>query len=268
MEMLLLLPPLDSKGVKSASDRTRSLACAALVVALHVVGAAQAQTLLTAVDPAVYPAVDPAVVPAVVPVRETAAGAPVPAAGEILYLFQRIALAHSARSATISIDFTPSAWRVGSPEGPAATLAQVKSVFGQLQPVIVAGRCLQVADGAALRPCAVALGRPDFAGIFNPELPGEVFGWVATAPSTKLGGGDTASTAMRYFGLLSPMHYAGRASPGALVALRYREAASMQLPHGLAPSAASLIIHNDRLPVVTGRTPAACEALARRVAGR
>lgn len=252
MEMLPLFLPLGSACLNSGIGCTRSLAHAALVVALNVVGGAHAQTLLTAVDH----------------VGELSAGEPAAAAGEVLYLFQRIALEPSARSATISIDFTPTAWRVGSSEGPTATEAQLRAVFGNLQHLIVAGRCTQAGIGAPHRPCAVALGNPDFAGIVNPERESEVFGWVATAPATKLGAGDSASTAMRYFGLLSPMRYASRANPGAIIALQYREAASMRLPAGLDHREASLVIHNDRLPLLALQAPAGDEALARSITGR
>ena len=250
-------PSLPSAArMKFGLARKLRFAQVALLVALNGVGGGQAQTLLRSAAI----------------VDDAAAGQPTPAAGEVLYLFQRMALEPWARSAgIIAIDFNPGSWRVGSPSGPAATEAQLKLVFGNLKPVIVSGRCTDAAMGAPQRPCAFTLGSPDFAGIVNPERQGEVFGWVATAPATKLSADDTASTAMRYFGLLSPMRYASypasRPGSGAIVALRYREAASTHMPGGFDHSAASLVVHNDRLPPITLRTLAGYEALARRIAG-
>lgn len=254
METLTRCQLFSAAPIRPGPGWMRGLAHAALLVALHAVGGVQAQALPAAVTNAAD---------ADAAAREAGA-----VAGETLYLFQRVAFGPAPRSVVISVDFTPAAWRVGSPGGPAATEAQLKSVFGELQHIIVAGRCIGAAIGARHRPCAFALGNPDFAGIVNPEFDNAVFGWVATAPASTLGTGDTASMALRYFGLLSPMRYASRAGPGAMVALRYREAASMQLPPGFDRRAASLIIHNDRLAPLALRTPGGYEALAQRIAGR
>lgn len=248
------LPVAASQGhsMKSHPGLKRRLAHAALLVALGVGGIAQAQMRSADADAG--------------GVDAPAAPQPVPVVVEAVFLFQRVELGLAKRALTLSVDFTPAAWHVGSPDGPVATDAQLKSVLGDLQRIVVVGHCADGILTAPKRPCAFILGTPDFAGIVNVQMEGEVFGWVATARASKAAAGNEASPAMDYFGLLSPLRYANPSGAGAMVALRYHDAGTTQLPRGFDRSAATLIAHNDRLVSFAIQTRAGHEVLMHRIA--
>lgn len=226
-------PGLFQGSPRAASKRARALmrkpARASLCVVICIAGVVHAQPLAAAAP-------------------NGAAQATAPDASEVHHLFQRADLGPSGRPVAIAINFAPTAWRVGSLDGPEATAAQLRSALAALQRIVLIGRCRGAEAALPDRPCSFRLGDPDFAGIVAPGAAGEVFGWVATARPATPGAAEAPAAAMLYFGLLSPMRYASPSDWGATIALRYEEAARTLIPAGFDTSGATVVLHNDRLP--------------------
>jgi hypothetical protein len=173
---------------------------------------------------------------------------------DALYLFQPAQLAPASPSAMITIDFNPAQWRVGAVDGPVATAAQLREVLDDLQGIVVSGDCANEAADTrkpAVQACAFALRHPNFVGLMNPAGAGHVLGWAMGA-GPQPGAGAGLSVAVRYFGLLDPMRFAGSAGAGAgagaaaQLAMRFEGGADMLIPSGFVPQGSALILHNDR----------------------
>ena len=96
---------------------------------------------------------------------------------------------------TLSVALSPTAWRVGSIDGPPASAAQLDSVLGSLRGVLVTEPCAGSATG--VHQCSAVLDPPQFAGFASSQSGDQVFGWVATDASA-------SAPSTRYFGLLKP----------------------------------------------------------------
>lgn len=177
-------------------------------------------------------------------------------------LYQRLRVdSVVAQPTVLAVDLSPQAWRVGGPDGPAASEAQLRSVLGSLAGIAVADRCNDV-RGRAL-DCSVALPAPDYAGIVlrDGARGAQVIGWVATGAANPAPRFDTT----RYLGLLAPQRWLGSAvaSQGLGMAWRYRVALGASLPPGFDLARASLVLvgGEPRVPLagVLASKPAAAE---------
>lgn len=175
------------------------------------------------------------------------------AAGIALYQPLSIVSANGWR--TLSIDLTPSAWRIGRPDGPPASEAELRSALADPAGLLVAGRCAHDLRRLGERPCILALAEPQFAGLVSKRVTGDALGWAATTGgargaaervrATPVGAGQmlAAFDSQRYFGLLAPAQYAGDAAEPFSLALRSRATSGEGLvPASFEPSTGSLVL--------------------------
>lgn len=175
------------------------------------------------------------------------------ATGIALYQPLNIVSAHGWR--TLSIDLAPSAWRMGRPDGPPASVAELRSALAAPAALLVAGSCAHDVPRLGARPCLLALGEPQFAGLVSKRVMDEALGWAATAGGARgaaerararpVVAGQTlpAFDAQRYFGLLAPARYVGDAPEPFGLALRARAISGAGLvPASFEPNAGSLVL--------------------------
>lgn len=165
------------------------------------------------------------------------AATPEPTA-EPLFLFQPLDQRGLKTATIVSIDLAPSAWRVGSAEGPTASAAQLQAVLKQLQAVVLAGRC--AGDTREPRRCASVMDSPQFAGLTSEQAGGLVLGWVATDAAA-------VGSPARYFGLLQPERYSGpdSAAFGARLVMHFLVTPTDGPRTLFDDGDADVVIHND-----------------------
>ncbi len=89
-------------------------------------------------------------------------------------LYHRFAITPGGAWGEVSLALEPGRWRVGHPDGPAATADELRAVLAGLASVRIGGRCAGVVEGRTEYPCGFALSRLDVGGI-----KGERFGGIA-----------------------------------------------------------------------------------------
>ncbi len=77
-----------------------------------------------------------------------------------LALYQHFDVDKSGRWMTVSVRLDRRAWRVGSPDGPAATAVQWAAAIGALKSVVIGTHCAPVVRGQTSYPCSFSLARP------------------------------------------------------------------------------------------------------------
>lgn len=153
------------------------------------------------------------------------------------FLFQSPLHSGGVCDDTISLALESGAWRVGSVDGPPASVEQLETVLEDLRGLLLAHRC--DADTGQPRHCISALGRPQFAGVSSHQTGDKVLGWVATDPTLD-------DSPAGFLGLLQPQRYgaAGSSAFGARLALRFKSSLRF-LPTCGDATGTALVIHND-----------------------
>lgn len=83
---------------------------------------------------------------------------------DTLTLHHRITIPARVSWGTIAGELTPSAWRVGHPDGPPASEAQLRTVLGDLAGIEIGGHCAGWVDKTTIYPCGFSVAQLDFAG--------------------------------------------------------------------------------------------------------
>lgn len=154
-----------------------------------------------------------------------------------LVLFQLLEPTSSADAKrTLTVALSPTAWRVGSMDGPPASAAQLDSVLGGLRGVLLTERCAGSTN--AFHQCSAVLDPPQFAGFASAQTGGQVFGWVATDASA-------SAPSTRYFGLLQPQGHGTPESAafGARLVLLYGSQSRKFVGPAFDADATALVIH-------------------------
>jgi hypothetical protein len=77
-----------------------------------------------------------------------------------LTLYHAFATDRSDQWTSVSVAVDPAAWRVGGPEGPVASRAQLDAVFASLGWVVVGATCPSASAGSTHYPCGIELAAP------------------------------------------------------------------------------------------------------------
>jgi len=98
-------------------------------------------------------------------------------------LYHRFTIPARQAWGTVSIALAAQEWRVGSPEDPPASPAQLHAVLGNLGAIEIGGRCAGWVEASTLYPCGFALEALDFAGTVTERYAAINIDWDAPAES-------------------------------------------------------------------------------------
>ena len=160
-------------------------------------------------------------------------------------LYQRFEVDKSGEWSTVTLRLDPSAWRTGSPDGPAATPKQWFAAMKALKSLVIGADCAPVVHGPTSYPCSFSIA----GAALDDDAPADVStqGWRSTSPST------LHSTDLRIVSAISTPQ-----SPSVAASLNAgRQFVGLIAPSGLSEKVGAANSRVLRVHLRCGSTPAA-----------